>query len=216
MLRHVLPPIGLVGIRFLGWTWRVREIHRERFDRLVGGVRPVVAGFFHGQTFALLGFMSRPGNGRWMVMCSKSLDGEAMARIEKRLGFEVVRGSTGTDGLQALIDMIRRMRSAAGLGACLAIDGSRGPCGKVQGGVLALAQRVGGVVLPVAAAARPAYVHRRSWDRPLLPLPFARIVVAVGEPFEVPRRLESAELQELCRELEGRMERLREEAERAL
>lgn len=216
MLRHVLPPIGLAGIRLLGWSLRIHEIHRERFDRLLGGDRPIVAGFFHGKTFALLGFMSHPGNGRWMVMCSKSLDGEAMARIEQRLGFEVVRGSSGTDGLQALIDMIRKMKTDPGLGACLAVDGSRGPRGKVQGGVVALAQRTGGVVLPVAAAARPAWVHRRSWDHPVLPLPFAKVVVAVGEPLEVPRRLEPDRLQDLCRELEQRMDRLQAEAEEAL
>jgi len=149
-------------------------------------------------------------------MCSKSLDGDAMARIEERLGFEVVRGSTGTDGLQALIDMIRCMKGDPGLGACLAIDGSRGPRDVVQGGVIALAQRVGGVVLPVTAAAHPAWVHRRGWDHALVPLPFARVVIVVGEPLDVPPRLKPDELAALCRELEGRLGRARTEAEERL
>ena len=213
VLRRVVPPIALAGIRLVGWSWRYKVLHRERLDALQAAGRPTVAGFYHGKTFALLGFMSRKGNGRWMVMCSKSLDGDAMAKVEEGLGFEVVRGSTGTDGLQAIIDMIRMARSDPGLGSCLAIDGSRGPRGVVQGGVVALAQRTGGVVLPVTAAAKPALVLRRTWDHTTLPLPFAKVVVAIGEPVEIPRNLKAADQARLCAELQQRMERLQEEAD---
>ncbi|MCR9245407.1 MAG: lysophospholipid acyltransferase family protein [bacterium] len=213
LLRRVIPPIGLALIRSLGWSWRYRVLHRERLDELQATKRPTVAGFFHGRTFPLLGFMSGRGNGRWMVMCSKSLDGDAMATIEQRLGFEVIRGSSGTDGLQAIIDMIRRARTDPGLGSCLAVDGSRGPRGEVQGGVIAIAQRTGGVVLPVTAAAKPALVFKRTWDHTMLPLPFARVVVAIGEPVEVPKTLSTEALAQLCKDVERRMELLQEEAD---
>ncbi|MFK7742772.1 MAG: lysophospholipid acyltransferase family protein [Planctomycetota bacterium] len=213
VLRRMLPPVGLGGIRFLGWSWRYRVLHRERLDALQEAKRTTIAAFYHGRTFPLLGFMSRPGNGRWMVMCSKSLDGDAMAKIEAGLGFEVVRGSSGTDGLQAIIDMIRRAKSDPGLGSCLAVDGSRGPRGKVQGGVIALAQRTGGVVLPVTAAAKPAMVMKRTWDHTMLPAPFAKVAVVIGEPMEVPPRLSTEQMTELCEQLERRMEALQREAD---
>ena len=135
-------------------------------------------------------------------MCSRSGDGDAMAEIETRLGFEVVRGSSGSDGLQALVDMVRLVRADPELGSCLAVDGSRGPAGRVQQGILSLAQHTGGSILPVAAAARPALVFHKAWDRPIIPLPFARVDVVYGEPIAVSRRMKPGEAEDLRKRLE--------------
>lgn len=212
-MRWVVPPLALGLIRLLDWSWRYQEFHRERLESCLSSSRPLVAGFLHGRTFALLRSMSRPRNGRWLSMCSKSLDGDAMARIEERLGFEVVRGSSGTDGLQAIVDLIKRVRRDPGLGSCLAVDGSRGPRGRVQGGIISLAQRTGGVLLPITASAKPAYIFSRAWDRTLLPLPFARVTIVYGEAMEVPERLTSVQFAALVTELETRMLALQAEAD---
>lgn len=214
-MRRVAPVLALAMIRLLHLTWRYREHGRERLERVRGSSRPLIGAFLHGRTFLLLGFMSRPRNGRWISMCSTSLDGDAMAKVEEALGFEVVRGSSGRDGLIAIVEMIRRVQEAPELGACLAVDGSRGPRGRVQGGILSLAQRTGGLVLPVTASARPAIIFRRAWDRTLLPLPFARVDVVYGEPLEVPQRPSREELVRLRSELEARMVALQAEADRA-
>lgn len=214
LMRSFVPTLALALIRLLDWSWRYTELDRERLERCRAAGRPVVAAFLHGRTFVLLRAMSRRRNGRWLSMCSKSLDGEAMARIEERLGLEVVRGSSGTDGLEAIVEMIRRVRRDPDLGACLAVDGSRGPRGRVQGGVISLAQRTGGMLIPVTASARPAHIFERAWDRTLLPWPFARVVIAYGEPMEVPARLRGGEAGALRAELERAMIALQAEADR--
>ncbi len=214
LMRRVVPVLALGLIRLLDATWRYRESGRERFDRARASGRPVVGAFLHGRTFLLLRFMSRAKNGRFVSMCSKSLDGDAMARVEEALGFVVVRGSSGRDGLPAIVEMIRRVRADSSLGACLAIDGSRGPRGRVQGGIVALAQRTGGVIVPITGAARPAFIFRRAWDRTLLPAPFARVDVVYGEPLTVPAKLRPDEHERLRAELESRMATLQAEADR--
>ena len=103
LMRGVVPTLALALIRTLDATWRYRETGRSHFEGALNSGRPVVGAFLHGKTFSLLRFMSRPRNGRWISMCSKSLDGDAMARVEERLGLEVVRGSSGRDGLQAAL-----------------------------------------------------------------------------------------------------------------
>ncbi len=207
-MHHIVPAVVLALVRCLDFTWRYRETDRHHFDAARASGRPVVGAFLHGRIFLLLRFMSRPRNGRWLSMCSKSLDGDAMAKVEEALGFEVVRGSSGRDGLQAIVDMIRRVRKDPGLGSCLAVDGSRGPRGKVQGGIISLAQRTGGLIVPVTAAARPGYIFKKSWDRTLLPWPGARVDVIYGEPLEIPAKLGAAALEGWCGELEGRLEAL--------
>lgn len=204
MLR-VVPLLAVSLIRLLDFTWRYRETDRHHFDAARAAGKPIVGAFLHGRIFLLLRFMGRSRNGRWLSMCSKSLDGDAMAKVEETFGFEVIRGSSGRDGLQAILDMIRRVQKDPELSSCLAIDGSRGPRGKVQGGIISLAQRTGGLIVPITAAARPSYTLRRSWDLTLLPWPFARVDVIYGEPMALPPRLKAEEFEAWRAELEARI-----------
>lgn len=192
-----VPSITLLFIRCLSWSWRIEETGREHIDASVAAPEPAIAAFFHGRTFALLRHMTQRTNGKWVTMCSKSLDGEAMARVEEGLGLVVVRGSSGRDGLEAIQEMIQLIRKTPGYGAGLAVDGSRGPRGHVQGGIVRMARWTGGRVLPITASAKRAIVFRRSWDRTLLPYPFAKVHIAYGKPIDVPRKLNAAQLEEL-------------------
>jgi lysophospholipid acyltransferase (LPLAT)-like uncharacterized protein len=54
----------------------------------------------------------------------------------------------------------------------------------VKAGAVVAAERGGALIVPVHAEARPAW-RARSWDRFLVPPPFARIRLAYGEPFAV-------------------------------
>ena len=107
---NIAPTLGLGLIRALGWSWRFREIRGHVLDEGNASGRPLVAAFLHGRSFQLLYHMSRR-NVRWLIMCSKSLDGEVVARIERALGYEVVRGSSGRGGVEALVTIIRASRA---------------------------------------------------------------------------------------------------------
>lgn len=214
LLTRVLPPVAVRFIRVAGRTWRYHDVHRERFDRALADERPLVGAFLHARTFQLLHYMSLPENGEWVLMCSKSRDGELMTRIERGLGFTVARGSSGDGGARALVEMIQHVKRDPRLGSCLAVDGSRGPRGIAQLGVITLAQKVGGLVLPVAASADKAFVWRRSWDRTAFPRPFARVFFVFGEPIDVPARMDADQVEELRRHLEERLHALHEEADR--
>jgi lysophospholipid acyltransferase (LPLAT)-like uncharacterized protein len=61
--------------------------------------------------------------------------------------------------------MIKAQREDRALGSCLAVDGSRGPRGIAQLGTLTLAQKTGGVLLPVAASTADCRIYHKSWDR---------------------------------------------------
>jgi lysophospholipid acyltransferase (LPLAT)-like uncharacterized protein len=203
LMTGVVPPVALAVIHLLGMTWRFRETGRQHLDGALADARPTILAFLHGRTFVMLRHVARMGG--WVSMCSKSLDGEAMARVEERLGLDVVRGSSGRDGLQAIQEMIRRVRRTSGPGAALAVDGSRGPRGRVQGGVVRLARWTGGTILPLTAAARPARILHRSWDRGLIPLPFARVDVVYGEAIELPEKIDAHMAQAMQIDLEERL-----------
>jgi lysophospholipid acyltransferase (LPLAT)-like uncharacterized protein len=214
LMRHVLPELARVVIALFRMTWRVRETGRKDYDRVVAGGRPPVIAHFHGRSFMLLNTIPGRLNRRWYSMYSPSLDGDAMARFGKRLGFQGVRGSSGNGGAQAIVDMIYALRGDPGAGACLAVDGSRGPRGHVKGGIIALAQRTGGIVVPITVSASSAWIFRNAWDRTLIAKPFARVEVVFGEMMEVPGKLTASEFERLRAELEDRMEALQASADR--
>lgn len=191
--------------RALGRSWTYEEQDVSILRDLVAARQPVVGAFYHSRTFALLHYFSLPAQGRWILMCSQSRDGEAMARIEEGLGFRVARGSSGKGGARALVEMIKAQREDRGLNSCLAIDGSRGPRGIAQLGSITLAQKTGSLLLPVAASAAPCWRWNRAWDRTLVPKPGAHITVRIGEPIEVPSKLDEAQYETLRRQLEDKM-----------
>ena len=63
-------------------------------------------------------------------------------------------------------------------------DGPRGPRRELKPGVVAAAQRGGGIVVPLHAEADRAW-RLDSWDRFMIPKPWARVQIVYGRPFEV-------------------------------
>ena len=205
LYRTVLPPVVIWVYRRLGNTWRYTTENEDRLNELLKGPRPVVGAFLHARTFQLLHYFSQPERGRWMLMCSRSRDGELMSRLEMGLGFRVARGSSGSGGARALVQMIKAQREEQGLSSCLAIDGSRGPRGVAQLGTITLAQKTGGVLLPVAASTADGRVCHKCWDRMVIPKRHARIRILIGEPIEVAPKLDEAQLERMRVLLEERL-----------
>lgn len=139
---------------------------------------------------------------RMAAMVSASRDGGMLARVLELFDVAPVRGSSSRRGPQAL----REMTSWAKRGFDLAItpDGPRGPCYRVQEGVIALAQVTGLAIVPVSY--RLSWKKRmKSWDGFQVPAPFARCEVRLGEPLVVPRDLEGEQREQMRLLLEERM-----------
>lgn len=187
--------------RLLFATCRIRWVGREHLAKLDREKQPLVAAFWHYGVFLVL-HLSR-GKRKWVAMVSASQDGEYVARIVEGFGFETVRGSRNRGGIGALKGMVKAVRDR-GLSAAIVADGSQGPPLVAQPGAVLLAGHSGVAVVPLGWAA-DRYWSFRSWDRTLLPKPFARVVVEVGEPLAVPGGLNSEGLEEYRQELDRRL-----------
>jgi lysophospholipid acyltransferase (LPLAT)-like uncharacterized protein len=93
-------------------------------------------------------------------------------------------------------------------------DGPRGPRFKFKPGGLLLAQMSGRPILPMAYAASSAWLVK--WDKFVIPKPFARIVIIVGEPVYVPRVLDAAAFEALQAKMERELKGLYGQARAAL
>src|SRR5215472_13685703 len=96
------------------------------------------------------------------AMVSASKDGGLLTAILECFDVQPVRGSSSRRGHQALLELT----SWAERGYDLAItpDGPRGPCYKVQEGVMSLAQVTGQPIMPVSYGLSWK-IRVKSWDR---------------------------------------------------
>lgn len=187
------------------WT-RENEDQAEAVWRQGGGVLCV---FWHSRLALAPGAWpldrAQPTKG----LISLSPDGEFLARAMARVGFPAVRGSSANKdkaaqakgGSQALRDGLRQLKVG---GLAITPDGPRGPAGVMAEGLAALARMSGAPVLLMGLSCGPA-IRLNSWDRAILPLPFARAAVVWerldwpegGDPAEVladwTRRLNAAQ-----------------------
>jgi len=145
------------------------------------------------------------------MLISRSKDGAYIAALSRMYGIEAVRGSSTRGGARALVEMVALARSST-RHVGITPDGPKGPLYEVQPGLVVLAQKTGLPVVPVSLSA--TRVHRfASWDRFLVPLPFARVHVRYGTPMVVAPGRDVFEQERL--RLQRELRRLTIEADRA-
>lgn len=198
----VVAPWLYAGLsRLLFATCRVRVHGGENLAQCEAQAKPFVGVFWHYSVFTAVELIRGRGRG-WGAMVSASEDGEFVARILARQGVVAVRGSRNRRGLSALKGLIALLRQ--GYNAAIVGDGSQGPARVMQAGAILLAGKSGAPVLPMAVAA-DRYWAFRSWDRTLLPKPFARLDFWYGEPLMVPEKSGAEEIEQGRLEMEQRL-----------
>ncbi|MGI8821662.1 MAG: lysophospholipid acyltransferase family protein [Chthoniobacterales bacterium] len=125
-------------------------------------------------------------------LISASRDGDLLADLVQRFGFEVVRGSSSRKGAAAMLRLAEVM--ATGRDAVITPDGPRGPAYELGAGIVFLAQKSGASVLPINMEYSGCW-RLKSWDRFILPHPFARVRVIFGPPHSVPRTVTEGEFE---------------------
>jgi len=171
--------LGKGVLRVLGHTWRIRTINRESWQKLRRTKRGFIFSLWHGQLLPLL--WHHRGEGV-IVLISEHKDGEVVARAATSLGFGLIRGSTSRGGGRALISITRQLE--AGREVAITPDGPKGPSQKFAPGALVAAQRSDSFIVPIGVTADRAW-RLRSWDRFMIPKPFARVTIAYGDPTKV-------------------------------
>lgn len=192
--------IAALVLRALGASWRVRQIAVD--DPLARGA-PAIGALWHEGLFPAAWRFRDLGAA---IPVSRSRDGDRIVAVLDRLGYgPAPRGSSSHGGPAALAGAIRAAEEGRVIGVLC--DGPRGPARRCKPGVLAIARATGLPLYPVAVAARPA-IRFASWDRTLLPLPFARVLFAGGAPLAIPASATRENLEALRHQLDQELSRL--------
>ncbi len=212
----------------LGRTWRIEVVAGgKHLDALIAEHVPpegskrnnpaVLLSFWHNRVFMFSYFGYQRLHQRGIdvtLLASHSRDGELVTRVCKRWGLNTVRGSASRGGTAALRGLHRAI-TRRGSSPIMIPDGPRGPLYHFKVGVAVLAQTTRAPILPLGFAAS-RFFTLKSWDRIVVPLPFSRVAVTIGEPQFVERGLSSDELEAERQRLERLIDDLTREAEEAV
>ena len=197
---------GVVALLYA--TYRVR-VHGAEHLPEAHAAQPGVLSFWHEQVMVLGPFLQRQLIRRGVpvtLLASQSKDGELAATLGRSWGAEVVRGSATRGGIAALRGLYRAIRKRGGSPVVIP-DGPHGPAYVAKPGAVVLAQLAEVPLRPFAARASRCW-RLRSWDRMIVPKPFSRIDVWVGEPLRVAADADEAQLEACTLALVDSLDRL--------
>jgi len=193
---------GILGRVLIGSYFPTARCIREddeHFQQFRRQQKPVIFVFWHGQLLPLVYYHRHQGI---VVLVSEHADGEYIARVIHRHGFETARGSSTRGGVKGLKGIVRAARQGKDLG--FTPDGPRGPRHEFKWGALVAAQITGLPIIPICVGANRAW-YLKSWDRFMVPKPFATIRIRYLPPRWVPRDASEESMRTLAGALEEEM-----------
>lgn len=183
-------------LRLLSRTWKQIRTNPERANQ-----RPAIYAIYHGDLLA--GAQELPHFGKRLeVLTSRSRDGWLVTRYVHLFKRSTIRGGSSKGAESALRQMARRLKQ--GYAVIIPVDGPRGPEGDPKIGVIAIAAQTQSPIIPCAVLSSSAW-RFKSWDRMMLPKPFATVELIWGEPFHVEANADRATMETRRLELKQKL-----------
>lgn len=126
-------------------------------------------------------------------LISPSVDGEVIVNLVKSWGATAIRGSSTRTGAKAMRDMYNTIVSDK-ISPVTTSDGPTGPLHEFKQGAVMLSQLTQAPMLPMAYAAS-RFWQLKSWDQFIIPKPFSKIVITVGKPHYVNKKISADEME---------------------
>lgn len=195
----------------LALTYRVKVVEGEgRVRELLDRKDPVILCAWHNQIFFMSRFvekyLTRKGY-KLTQMVSLSRDGNLGYLLGKWAKLRVVRGSSNRGGSRALRGLFREIQKERSSIVILP-DGSQGPIYEAKAGAIVLAQLSGAPLCLFSYKADRVW-RVKSWDRLIVPKPFAKISIRFAKLYTLPRELNKTDLEFERRRLEDKLNELK-------
>ena len=203
----LISSLGYWVIRIVGSTlrWEVRNQHCLESVHASG--KRVIFAFWHGRIFLGTYYFRNRGI---VVMTSNNKDGEYIARVIQRFGYGAARGSSTRGSHGATIELLRALK--AKMDVAFTVDGPTGPRYVAKPGAAYVAWKSGNPVLPFNISVEKKWVMR-SWDHFLVPRPFSRALVLVGDPIYIDPDADEDRIGEAEIRLQHSLEELRDRSD---
>lgn len=169
LARYFLPGF----VRILGKTWRIKFYDPDNFK-----YKKTIYAFWHRYVIPF-SYAFRNRGVKCLVSFSK--EGEVVTRAIKKLGYDVIRGSSTVGASTALRKIVHELQNDGII--AITPDGPIGPAEKVKPGTVAAARVTGAEIIAITMDIKRT-IALKTWDRLLIPLPFAKIKIFISKPMK--------------------------------
>ena len=192
---------GVTMVAFSFFMRHLRNSCRWHFsgplDEAIRSGRPFVLAGWHQDVLALFHYLAiyshLERSAHFVMMSSRSFDGEVTEQIMRPFGYTFVRGSAGKAGARAALRGLRRAARAGGRVVLIA-DGPGPPPYLLRPGPVFLARDADIPLYVVRAWVRPQRIVPRTWFRLAIPMLRSDVAIFSAGPVDVSGRFESARL----------------------
>jgi len=205
----ILRPVIKLLLTSFWWSCRVEKVIGDHYaQELIEKGKPIIPCYWHQMHIFGSWYMRKLQKRGLKIgfLISPSVDGEIPAKIVESWGAVAIRGSSNRTGARALKDMYTTIVKDQ-ISPVTTSDGPTGPIHEFKQGAIMLAQLTQSPMLPIAYMAS-RYWELKSWDKFIIPKPFSRIVIAVGKPHMVEKKLSAEEMEEARKNMEMDMNKL--------
>ncbi|GMU85185.1 MAG: hypothetical protein AMXMBFR48_04270 [Ignavibacteriales bacterium] len=205
-------------LRFLGYhalgsvasllcgSLRTQRRNNEIFDEYVRQNKRFILAFWHGTM--LYPWYYHRGK-KFLGLTSQSKDGEILARILRKWGYTVTRGSSSKGGKVALGIMTDFAKFEGSV--LITPDGPRGPVMEFKPGAVVAALRAS-VPLFLVGVGYQNKRHLKSWDKFSVPSFFSRVNLIYSDPVFVTKELSKEDVDKVIKKCSDELNRLTKEA----
>lgn len=169
-------------IRLYTATFRLKIENEQAWQAMLNGDQPVILVTWHQQFFSAISHFKKYARYNPGLMISRSRDGDLISGVAGRTGWHTPRGSSSRGGKEAMAEMIEHLKTH-GFGGHI-LDGPTGPIGKVKPGIIRMALQTNAVLVPFFTDADRAWFFN-SWDRFMVPKPFAVVRLRFLDPIHI-------------------------------
>jgi len=209
-------PVGLIGriktgciaelgywaILLIGHSLRWRIEGWDHLEAIHGKGKQFIGVSWHNRIFLTSYFFRKR---KIVGMISRSREGEYIARVSRRLGNDIARGSSSRGSRGAVVEVLRALRRRQDV--FITLDGPRGPRYIAKPGAAFISRKSGHPVMPFCFAVEKKWIMR-SWDGFIVPKPFSRATIVIGHPIEVDPNTDESGMERVREQIQHSMDAL--------
>ena len=186
-IKKFLSLVGALYVYIVYISSQKTFINKDNFDKIILENKSFIYALWHDQL--LLSPFTWQTKNRIDILISKHKDGDIIADLVKYHGFNSIRGSTNNPSkvkekntISSIRKIIKTLKANVSIG--ITPDGPRGPRHKVSEGTINIARISNKKILPMALAYKEQWVLN-TWDKFIIPKPFNKICIVLGDPIDI-------------------------------
>lgn len=185
--------------KFAGGTCRWQMIGVDKTKEALKDTNAVFVGW-HSRAAMMPFFQHKLIKRKMAALVSPHQDGQIIAHLLKWFHITPVNGSSNENPRQSALELMRAL--IEGYDLFISPDGPRGPRMRMKKSPVYYAQKTGKPIVCACFSMNKAMVISSSWDKTMVPLPFAKGVFSLSEPIYVPADLTDEQVEEYRLKLE--------------